>query len=240
MVRWLRWHCPPDTGFEIRALAVWGRARYLSVTEAPHNTNFHTWMGKKQFCFFQTAETGNRTPDSGVKGSGANHYPRAPAPLASIFAYNNDNVSFFYCTDHMDLFYIHLTTQSIRSKQKAFFSIWHYTWLDNGEQFCALSFHCWESREICRTRTDSALPTRISSMGSSPFHDPVLSAHIIAGRHATTRQMLCELFKFCLTMETGHPHGLSVVPQPRNAIYRSYLVLMLGHCLRRWANINPI
>ena len=79
MVRWLRWHCPPDTGFEIRALAVWGRARYLSVTEAPHNTNFHTWMGKKQFCFFQTAETGNRTPDSGVKGSGANHYPRAPA-----------------------------------------------------------------------------------------------------------------------------------------------------------------
>ena len=68
------------SGFEIRALAVWGRARYLSVTEAPHNTNFYTWMGKKQFCFFQTAETGNRTPDSGVKGSGANHYPRAPAP----------------------------------------------------------------------------------------------------------------------------------------------------------------
>ena len=31
------------------------------------------------FCFFQTAETGNRTPNSGVKGSGANHYPRAPA-----------------------------------------------------------------------------------------------------------------------------------------------------------------
>ena len=84
MVRWLRWHCPPDTGFEIRALAVWGRARYLSVTEAPHNTNFHTWMGKKQFCFFQIAETGNPTPDSGVKGSGANHYPRAPALDADI------------------------------------------------------------------------------------------------------------------------------------------------------------
>ena len=78
MVRCLRWHCPPDTGFEIRALAVWGRARYLSVTGAPHNTNFHTWMGKKQFCFSQTAETGNRTPHP-VKGSGANHYPRAPA-----------------------------------------------------------------------------------------------------------------------------------------------------------------
>ena len=36
-------------------------------------------MGKKHFCFFQTAETGNRTPSSGVKSSGANHYPRAPA-----------------------------------------------------------------------------------------------------------------------------------------------------------------
>ena len=77
----MRWHCPPDTGFEIRALAVWGRARYLSVTEAPHNTDFHTWMGKKHLCFFQTAETGNRTPNSGVKGSGANHYPRAPARM---------------------------------------------------------------------------------------------------------------------------------------------------------------
>ena len=40
------------------------------------------------FVSFQTAETGNRTPDSGVKGSGANHYPRAPAlllePLRSV------------------------------------------------------------------------------------------------------------------------------------------------------------
>ena len=62
-----------------RALAVWGRARYLSVTEAPHNTDFHTGMEKEHFCFFQTAETGNRTPNSGAKGSGANHYPRAPA-----------------------------------------------------------------------------------------------------------------------------------------------------------------
>ena len=35
--------------------------------------------GGKTFCLFQTAETGNRTPNSGVKGRGANHYPRAPA-----------------------------------------------------------------------------------------------------------------------------------------------------------------
>ena len=27
MVRWVRWHCPPATGFEIQTLEVWGRAR---------------------------------------------------------------------------------------------------------------------------------------------------------------------------------------------------------------------
>ena len=73
----MRWHCPPDTGFEIRALAVWGRARYLSVTEAPHNTDFHTWMGKKHFLFLSNRR--DREPNSGVKGNGANHYPRAPS-----------------------------------------------------------------------------------------------------------------------------------------------------------------
>ena len=36
------------------------------------------------FCFFKTAETRNRTPSSGVKGSGANHYPRAPAHMGVI------------------------------------------------------------------------------------------------------------------------------------------------------------
>ena len=77
MVRWLRWHCPPDTGFVIRTLAVWGRARYLSITEAPHNTDFHTWMGKKHFLFLSNRR--NREPNPGVKGSGGNHYPRAPA-----------------------------------------------------------------------------------------------------------------------------------------------------------------
>ena len=40
---------------------------------------FKSGWGRNIFCFFQTAETGNRTPNSGVKGSGANHYPRAPA-----------------------------------------------------------------------------------------------------------------------------------------------------------------
>ena len=44
-----------------------------------HNTEFYEWMGKKHLGFFQTAEPGKQTPNSGVKGSGANHYPRAPA-----------------------------------------------------------------------------------------------------------------------------------------------------------------
>ena len=57
-MRWMRLHCPPDTGFEIRALEVWGRARHLSVAEAPHNTEFYTWMGEKQSCFFKPPRPG--------------------------------------------------------------------------------------------------------------------------------------------------------------------------------------
>ena len=45
----------------------------------PAILTFTRGWGRNIFCFFQTAETGNRTPSSGVKGSGANHYPRAPA-----------------------------------------------------------------------------------------------------------------------------------------------------------------
>ena len=40
MVRWVIWHCSPDAGLEIRALVVWGRARYLFVTEALHNIEY--------------------------------------------------------------------------------------------------------------------------------------------------------------------------------------------------------
>ena len=45
----------------------------------PTMLTFTRWWGRNIFCFFQTTETGNRTPNSGVKGSSANHYPRAPA-----------------------------------------------------------------------------------------------------------------------------------------------------------------
>ena len=60
MVRWLRWHCPPDTVFEIRALAVWGRARYLSVTEAPHNTDVD---GEETFLFLSNRRVREPNPE---------------------------------------------------------------------------------------------------------------------------------------------------------------------------------
>ena len=78
---WDEW----DDTVEIRALAVFGRARDLSVTEVPHNTEVYEWMEKKHFGFFQTAETGKRTPNSGVKGSGANHYPWVFAGRTPLF-----------------------------------------------------------------------------------------------------------------------------------------------------------
>ena len=53
MGRWMRWYCPPDTGFEIWALIVWSRARYLSVTEAPHNIESSRVSGKETFCFLK-------------------------------------------------------------------------------------------------------------------------------------------------------------------------------------------
>ena len=66
---WMRWRCPPDTGFEIRVLAVWGRARYHSVTEAPHNFEFHTWMGKKHFVSFKPPRSGTEPRTLGWKAA---------------------------------------------------------------------------------------------------------------------------------------------------------------------------
>ena len=51
--RKMRWHYPPDTGFEIWTSSVWGRTRYLSVTEAPHNIKSLRVSGEETFCFFK-------------------------------------------------------------------------------------------------------------------------------------------------------------------------------------------
>ena len=46
----------------------------------PTILTFTRRWGRNIFCFFQTAETGNRTLNFGVKGSGTNHYPTGPRP----------------------------------------------------------------------------------------------------------------------------------------------------------------
>ena len=50
MMRWVRGRRPPDTGFEIRALVIWGRARYLSVIEAPDN-NIYLRLSREETLF---------------------------------------------------------------------------------------------------------------------------------------------------------------------------------------------
>ena len=72
-------HCPPDTEFEIRALAVGGRALYLSGTEAPHNIGFLCMSGEGTFCFFEKCQSGVRARDLRLsKQSALTTAPGAP------------------------------------------------------------------------------------------------------------------------------------------------------------------
>ena len=70
---------PSRHRIEIQTLEVCGRASYVLVMEAPHNTEFYEWMGKRHFylSISNRWETGKRAQNSSVKGSGANLYPRA-------------------------------------------------------------------------------------------------------------------------------------------------------------------
>ena len=54
MVIWMRWHCPADTGFEIRAMVVPAQARYLSVKEAPHTIESLRVSVEEIYFFFGT------------------------------------------------------------------------------------------------------------------------------------------------------------------------------------------
>ena len=101
MVSWVRWHCPWDTRLEIQTLEVWGRTRYLSVTEAPHNIEFYKGTGKKYICFLQTEETGKQTPNSNMKGSGAHHYPRSPAQSICSFAHLHHHRYLLWCSTNI-------------------------------------------------------------------------------------------------------------------------------------------
>ena len=75
----MRWHYPSDTRFEIRALAVWGRTRYLSVTEAPHNIQSHEWAGKKHFISLKP-EWCSSPRSSTFQAGSFNQCTRAPRP----------------------------------------------------------------------------------------------------------------------------------------------------------------
>ena len=73
MVRWRRWHCHPDNGLEIWAVAVWGRACYLSHKE-------FLWVSREEtLCFFEIeCQCGGRTRDLCPYADSFNHCTRAP------------------------------------------------------------------------------------------------------------------------------------------------------------------
>ena len=51
---WMRW--PDDTTLQTQdsKFGPWGLARYLSVTEVPHNNKYLRVSGEETFCFFET------------------------------------------------------------------------------------------------------------------------------------------------------------------------------------------
>ena len=77
----VRWPCPPATEFEIRALAVWGRAHYFSVTDFPRNIESVRVSGEETCSFFDTWELQwGLNPWSPTFQAGSfNHCTRAPA-----------------------------------------------------------------------------------------------------------------------------------------------------------------
>ena len=85
MVKWMRWHCPPNIGFEIRALTVWGRARHLSITETPHNIESLRVRGGggRKNSLFETwrPEWGSNRWSPTFQTGSFNHCTRAPAQL---------------------------------------------------------------------------------------------------------------------------------------------------------------
>ena len=85
----MRWHCSSDTGFEVRAPTVWGRARYLSVTDVPHTINIFEWAGKKHFVSLKLGgQSGAQTRDLQLSKQAALMTARGPPP------YTNEQVQY--------------------------------------------------------------------------------------------------------------------------------------------------
>ena len=75
----MRWHCPQETGFEICAVAVCGRARYLSVTNVPYNIESLQVSGEKHFVSLKLeGQSAVRTRD--LRPSKQADFTTAPGP----------------------------------------------------------------------------------------------------------------------------------------------------------------
>ena len=75
LIGWVRWPFSPGTGFEIGAMAVWGRARDLSVTKASHKT--------EEFCVFEIIIPDSHTP--ACQARGVTTTPKFEATISSTF-----------------------------------------------------------------------------------------------------------------------------------------------------------
>ena len=118
MVRWIRWHCPPDTEFAIRALAVWGRHATYRSRRLPTIFNLHEWA--EIFCFFETwiPERGLNPRSATFQAGSFNQCTRAPALLIQVLLYFSFKIwnhhvlvgcSFLFIWMPMSCFYDHYT-----------------------------------------------------------------------------------------------------------------------------------
>ena len=78
----VRWHCPADTGFEIRSLAVRGRARYHLTAIL----NFHEWAEKKHFLSLK-CQSGVQTRDLRLSKQAALTTVPGPCPFLTCVLY---------------------------------------------------------------------------------------------------------------------------------------------------------
>ena len=81
-MRWMRWHCPPGTEFEIRALVVWGRARYFSVTDTI--VNLYEW---RNILFFWNlnGRRGSNPRSPTFQADNFNHFRPRVMGLCGVF-----------------------------------------------------------------------------------------------------------------------------------------------------------
>ena len=90
MVRWMRWHYPPDARLEIRALADWGRTRYILVAEVPHNIEYLLVSGEETFPLKLEGKNGVRTRDFRLSKEAA--LTTAPGPPPSSMLHTSTNI----------------------------------------------------------------------------------------------------------------------------------------------------